>query len=223
MLYIVATPIGNRGDITIRALSILKDVDYILAEDTRKTGLLLSCHGIKKPLFSFFDHNEKRRTPKVIADLEAGKDVAVVSSAGTPCICDPGYALVRECRRRRLEVSAVPGASSIISALSISSLPHDQFLFLGYLPRKAAARRKRLRLLKSLETTFVFFESPFRLRAALEDTLSICGNKQAAVCREMTKKFEEVIEGSLQELCARVGAEKLKGEFVVIVDNRAGR
>jgi len=220
VLYIVATPIGNREDITLRALRILKSVDYVLAEDTRKTGLLLSYYNIKKPLLSFFDHNEKIRIPQVVADLTAGKNIALVSNAGMPCISDPGYALVRECRKQELAVTAVPGASSIVTALSLSSLPHDQFLFLGYLPRKTSARRKSLQSLKQLETTFVFFESPFRVKAALEDALSVLGNKRISLCRELTKKFEEVTEGSIEEICARFAAKKPQGEFVSILDKR---
>lgn len=220
MLYIVATPIGNRDDITLRALSILKSVDYVLAEDTRKTGLLLSYYNIKKPLLSFFDHNEKRKIPDVIADLTAGKNIALVSNAGTPCISDPGYALVRECRKQNLAVTASPGASSVITAISLSSLPHDQFLFLGYLPRKASGRRKLLQTFKRLETTLVFFESPYRLTAALEDALSILGNKRIALCRELTKKFEEVIEGTIEEARGRFKLKKPQGEFVVMIDNR---
>jgi len=169
---------------------------------------------------SFFEHNEKRRIPQVIADLAAGKNIALVSNAGTPCICDPGYVLVRECRKQGLAVTTAPGASSTITALSLSSLPHEQFLFLGYLPRKTSARRKLLQSLKQLETTFVFFESPFRLAAALEDALSVLGNKKVAVARELTKKFEEVVEGPLEQICAGFAAKKPQGEFVLIIDNR---
>lgn len=219
MLYIIATPIGNLEDISLRALRVFKEVDYILAEDTRKTSCLLKYYGVKKPLVSFYEHNEKGRLPRVLEDLKNGKDIGMVSSAGTPTISDPGYKLVRECRREGLPVTAVPGPSSIINALALTSLPHDKFFYLGYLPRKKNERRRLLEEAKKWGRTFVFFESSFRLVKALNDIKEIFGNIEIAVGREMTKKFEEILEGNIEQVLAVGMQRKLKGEFTVVVSN----
>jgi len=220
MLYIVATPIGNREDITLRALRVLREADYILVEDTRKSGLLLKRFNINKRLVSFYEHNERKKMPQVVDDLQAGKNIALVCNAGTPTISDPGYRLVLECRQRKLEITALPGPCSIVNALALSSIPHEQFMFRGYLPRKSGARRRLLETLRALDTTFVFLESPYRLIASLQDLLAIFGNRRVTVAREMTKRFEEVFEAELEEALAYFGSKKIKGEIALIVENR---
>lgn len=220
MLYIVATPIGNLEDITLRALRILREADLILAEDTRKTGRLLANFEIKKPLESFYEHNEQKKIPAIIARLDNGASIALVSAAGTPTISDPGYKLVRACRGRNLAVTSVPGASSAINALALTSLPHDKNIFLGYLPRKPNARRRLWEEIKTWRGAVVFFESPYRLESSLEDARAVLGNKPVAVTREMTKKFEEVLEATLEEAIAHFRKHKPRGEFTVVVDNR---
>lgn len=220
MLYIVATPIGNLEDITLRAIRILKEVDLVLAEDTRKTGFLLSHFEIKKPLVSFFEHSEIKKIPWVIEALKSGKNIALVSDAGTPTLCDPGYKLVRECRKEKLPITTIPGPSSITAALSATSIPHDKFIFLGYLPRKHNERIRIFERLKSLEAAIVFFESPFRILSALQDIKEIIGDKKIAVARELTKKFEEVLEFSVNDAISHFEKVTPKGEFVVILDGK---
>ncbi|UCG34612.1 MAG: 16S rRNA (cytidine(1402)-2'-O)-methyltransferase [Candidatus Omnitrophota bacterium] len=220
MLYIVATPIGNLEDIALRALRTLKEADLILAEDTRKTGLLLKHFSIKKPLKSFHDHNEAKMTPWVIEELKKGKDVALVSSAGTPTISDPGYKLVRACRKESLRLTAVPGPSGVTNALSLSSCAHDKFVFLSYLPRKRGERRKTLEKIKGWQCAIVFFESPFRVLSALRDLKEIMGNKRLTIAREMTKKFEEVLEVATEEAIRHFESIKPKGEFTIVIDNK---
>jgi len=220
MLYIVAPPIGNLEDITLRALRILKEADLILAEDTRKTGLLLKHFEIKKPLKSFHDHNEAKMTPWIIEELKKAKAVALVSNAGTPTISDPGYKLVRECRRNSLPLTAIPGPSSVINALSLSSCAHDKFAFLGYLARKTGERKKTLEKAKGWQCAIVFFESPFRLLSTLKDLKDVMGNKRLTITREMTKKFEEVLELTVEEAIRRFEETKPKGELTIVIDNK---
>ena len=217
MLYIVATPIGNLEDITLRAVRVLKEVDLILAEDTRKTGLLLAHFNIKKPLFSFYEHNETEKIPWVIDALKQGKNIALVSSAGTPTISDPGYKLVRECRKEALAVTSLPGACCVITALSASSLPREKFIFLGYLARKQGERTRLLEKIKTWEVTTIFFESPYRLIASLGFLRKILGNRKVTIGRELTKKFEEVFEGTLEEALAHFSKHQIKGEFTIVV------
>lgn len=220
MLYIVATPIGNLEDITSRALRILKEVDLVLAEDTRKTGFLLSHFGIKKPLVSFFEHSEIKKIPWVIGELKSGKTIALVSDAGTPTLSDPGYKLVRECRKDKLPITVIPGPSSITSALASTSIPHDKFIFLGYLPRKHNERVRLFEKLRGLEAAIVFFESPFRVLASLRDLKEVTGNVRVALARELTKKFEEVFEADINEAILHFEQVKPRGEFVVIIDGK---
>ena len=220
MLYIIATPIGNLEDITFRAKLILEEVDLVLAEDTRKSGILLKSLDIKKPFLSFHDHNEAQRISQVISELKEGKKIALISNAGTPTISDPGYKLVRECRKENLEVTSIPGPSSIINALALTSLPHDKFAFLGYMPRKAGERKKFFKSIKDWKTTLVFFESPFRLVKSLEDLKEIFGNPRVAVIREMTKRFEQVLETDLDSMIVNFKGKQPKGEIVLLVDNR---
>ncbi|MCK4917028.1 MAG: 16S rRNA (cytidine(1402)-2'-O)-methyltransferase [Candidatus Omnitrophica bacterium] len=218
MLFIVATPIGNMEDISLRALRILKEVDFILAEDTRKTGMLLKRLDIKKKMVSFFDHNEGKRIAWVIEELKRGKTIALVSSAGTPTIADPGFKLVRECRRENVEVTSIPGPSSVINALVLTSVPHDKFLFLGYLSRKKSDRIKCFQKLKEINITGVFLESPYRVLRSLNDLKEVLGDRKIAVIREMTKKFEEVLEVSLGEAISNLNKKLLKGEIIVVVE-----
>lgn len=220
MLYIIATPIGNLEDITFRAKRILEEVGLVLAEDTRKSGNLLKSLDIKKPFLSFHDHNEARRIDQVISNLKEGKKIALISNAGTPTISDPGYKLVRECRKEGIEVTSLPGPSSIINALALTSLPHDKFSFLGYMPRKKGERKKLFNKIKTWQTTLVFFESPFRLLKSLEDLREVFGNPSIAVMREMTKKFEQVLEGDLESISKHFSKQEPKGEMVLLVDNR---
>lgn len=217
MLYLVATPIGNLEDITFRAVRIIKEVDFVLCEDTRKTGFLLKHLGIKKKLVSFFEHNEVKKIPWVVEELNNGKNVALVSSAGTPTISDPGYRLVRECRKLSLEVTSLPGASSVVNALSLTSIPHEKFVFLGYVPRKASQCKNLFNQVKEWGLSVVFLESPYRLVKSLGVIKEVFGGRKVAVFREMTKKFEEVKEADSEELLVYFSNKKPKGELVLVV------
>ncbi|MCK4519849.1 MAG: 16S rRNA (cytidine(1402)-2'-O)-methyltransferase [Candidatus Omnitrophica bacterium] len=217
MLYIAATPIGNLEDITLRAIRILGEVDLVLAEDTRKTGFLLKHLGIKKDLISFYEHNELKKIPQIIEQLKQGKNIALVSSAGTPTISDPGYKLIKACRREHLPVTSLPGPSSIINCLALTSLPHDKFAFLGYLPRKPSARRKLFNKVKEWEITLVFFESPYRILSSLKVIAEILGNRRITIGREMTKKFEEALELEVEEAINHFNQKAPRGEFVLII------
>jgi len=217
MLYIVSTPIGNLEDITLRGIRTLREADLILAEDTRKTGLLIKHINAKKNLISFYEHNEAKKIPFIIEELKKEKNIALVSSAGTPTISDPGYRLIRECRKNKIPVTSVPGPSSVITALSLTSLPHEKFIFLGYVPRRQGERRKTFNAVKQQGVTAVFFESPYRIKKTLSDLKDIFGDKKITVLREMTKKFEEVLEMGAQEIIKVFDKKKPKGELVLIV------
>ena len=214
-LYVVATPIGNIKDITLRALEVLKEVDLILCEDTRRTRPLLSHYGISNELLSYNEHNERERIPRIIEVLEQGQDVALVSDAGTPGISDPGYRLVREARLKGFEVITVPGPSAIIAALSISGLPTDRFVFEGFLPRKKSKRLKRLEFLKKEDRTIIIYESVHRIERTLHEILEIMGDREVALCRELTKVHEEVKFGMLSKIIEE--GFTLKGEFVIVI------
>ena len=214
-LYVVATPIGNIKDITLRALEVLKEVDLILCEDTRRTRPLLSHYGISNELLSYNEHNERERIPRIIEVLEQGQDVALVSDAGTPGISDPGYRLVREARLKEFEVITVPGPSAIIAALSISGLPTDRFVFEGFLPRKKSKRLKRLEFLKKEDRTIIIYESVHRIERTLHEILEIMGDREIALCRELTKVHEEVKFGMLSKIIEE--GFTLKGEFVIVI------
>ncbi len=220
MLYVVATPIGNREDITLRALRILGEVDFILAEDTRKTGVLLDYFSIKTKLISFHEHNEDRKSLRIIKELQEGKNIALVSNAGTPLISDPGFKLVRKCKQEKIKVVPVPGASSIITALSASSIGTDKFAFFGYLPRKKTARLRLIKEIANLPMTLIFFESPYRVLRTLEEMMAILGKRKVAVGRELTKKFEDIFEADLKNAINYFGKQKPKGEFVIILDRK---
>jgi 16S rRNA (cytidine1402-2'-O)-methyltransferase len=217
-LHLVATPIGNLGDITLRALWVLDSVDRILCEDTRVTSRLLAPYGIDKPLDAYHDHNADRVRPTVLAALRRGETLALVSDAGTPLVSDPGYRLVREALAEGLPVTAAPGPSAALTALILSGLPPDTCLFAGFLPPRAAARRKALAQWTGLAATLVFFEGPSRLAASLADMAAVLGSERpAAVGRELTKRHEEMRRGTLAELAQHYRAEPPRGEIVVIV------
>ena len=219
-LYVVATPIGNLGDLTARAREVLAAVDAICAEDTRHTRQLLAQTGIERPLLALHEHNEEDMAWKLVERLRAGETLALVSDAGTPLVSDPGYRLVREVRAAGLKVSPVPGASALIAALSVVGLPSDRFVFEGFLPAKAAARRERLSQLAGEPRTLVFHESAHRIEETLADAAAVFGaGRSAAIAREMTKLFETVLDGALSDLQARVAGDpnQRKGEFVLLV------
>jgi len=217
-LYLVATPIGNAGDISLRALQALKACSVIAAEDTRVTAKLLAIHGIARPLIAYNDHNGGEMRPKIVARLERGEAVCLVSDAGTPLISDPGYKLVRQVIAAGLPVAAIPGPSAVLMALTLSGLPSDRFLFAGFLPSKAGERQSALEELKSVRATLIFFESPQRLCQSLAAMAEILGERACAVARELTKLHEELRRGSLHELAAHYQtAGAPRGEVTVLV------
>jgi 16S rRNA (cytidine1402-2'-O)-methyltransferase len=217
-LYLVATPIGNLGDISLRALEVLAGVDIIACEDTRVTRKLMDRYGIETPLTSYHEHNATEARPRLLARLADGQAIALVSDAGTPLISDPGYKLVRAACEAGHTLTALPGPSSVLAALSVAGLPTDRFFFEGFLPVKQAARHKRVAKLASIPATLVLFESGSRLAATLTDLAAAFGNRAAAACRELTKLHEEVRRGDLETLARdyAAGAES-RGEFVVVV------
>jgi 16S rRNA (cytidine1402-2'-O)-methyltransferase len=217
MLYLVATPIGNLGDISLRALEVLRKVDYVLSEDTRKTGLLLKHFEIKKPQLSFHEFNEERVLPKVMDLLAHGKDIALVTNAGSPGISDPGYVLVRGAIEANIPMTAIPGATALITALIISGLPVHSFTFRGFPPRKPGQRRRFFGVDLASPHTLIFYESPYRLKAFLEDALAVYGDRQAAVANDLTKLFETVFRGTLSECIAWAGTQDLRGEYTLVI------
>jgi len=217
-LYVVATPLGNLEDMSSRALRILREAHLVACEDTRRTGRLLSAHGIRTPTTSFFEHNERWKGPRILEALRAGQNVALVSDAGTPGISDPGYRLVRDARAEGLPVVPVPGPSAVVAALSVSGLPTDRFRFVGFLPAKASARRRALEELRADRDTLVFYESPVRVVAMLEDALAALGDREAFLCREATKLHEEYRGGRLSALAAVLRErQRVRGEIVLVV------
>jgi 16S rRNA (cytidine1402-2'-O)-methyltransferase len=217
-LYIVATPIGNAEDITLRALRVLAGVDVIACEDTRVSVKLLRRHAIATQRVAYHDHNAEMMRPKLLARLEAGESVALISDAGTPLVSDPGYKLVRDAVARGIKVTVLPGACAPIAALVLSALPADHFFFAGFLPAKQQARRRMLETLKPVPATLLFLESPARLAASLADMAAVLGDRPAAVARELTKLFEEVKRAPLKTLAASYAAgTPPKGEIVVVV------
>lgn len=221
MLYIVATPIGNLQDITLRALKVLQEVDFILAEDTRKTGQFFKKYNLgKKRFLSFYEHNEEKRIEEVISLLREGKNLALVAEAGTPLISDPGYKLVRRCLEEKIAITSLPGPCAAINALVLSGASTDRFLFVGFLPKKSGQRKKCLQELKNFKMTLIFFESPYRLLGFLKEVKEVLGNKMVTVVREMTKMFEEIKRGDCEWLVKFFENKKVKGEVTVVVDNR---
>ncbi len=217
-LYVVATPIGNLEDITLRALRVLREADLVACEDTRRTARLLAAHGIAARTTSFFEHNERWKGDRLLDELRAGRSVALVSDAGTPAISDPGYRLVRDAREAGIPVVPVPGASAAIAALSVSGLPTDRFLFVGFLPSRSGARRRTVEALRARTETLVLYESPLRLKDSLADLAELLGERKAFLCREATKLHEEYLWTSLADLAREVGERgSVKGEVVLVI------
>lgn len=218
VLYVVATPIGNLEDMSLRAMRILKEVSCIASEDTRHTRKLLSHFKIQTPLISYYREKEAQQAEKIIKQLLEGRDIALVSDAGVPCISDPGYTLVRSAQQHGVRVVTIPGPSAVTSALSISGLKADSFTFLGFLPAKKNERHKKLKEVAQFSTLLVFYESPHRLASSLEDCLAILGNRQVAICRELTKLYEQCLSGCFSEVLACLAKARIRGEYVILVE-----
>jgi 16S rRNA (cytidine1402-2'-O)-methyltransferase len=219
ILYLVATPVGNLEDVTLRALRILKEVDRIACEDTRHTAKLLTRYGISTPRESYHKFNEESRTPQLIEILQGGKNIALVSDSGTPLVSDPGYALVAQCRKAGILVIPIPGPSAALAALTGSGLPADSFFFSGFLPARGSLRRRRLEELAAIPATLILFEAPHRLLAALEDMAQILGARRASIARELTKVHEEFLHGTLPELLDLLRARpKIQGEITLVIE-----
>jgi 16S rRNA (cytidine1402-2'-O)-methyltransferase len=223
VLYVVATPIGNLEDVTLRALRVLREVDLIAAEDTRRTAVLLARHDIRTPLVSYYDAIERRRAPELVEKMHGGMRVALVSDAGTPGIADPGYHLVRGAIEAGIRVVPVPGPSAVAALVSVAGVPVDRFVFEGFLPPRATARTSRLRALAGETRALVFLEAGRRIGAFLADAAAALGDRDAVVGRELTKMHEEIWRGRLSELCARTAAEAVRGEVTVVVAGASER
>lgn len=217
ILYLVATPIGNLEDITLRGLNILRSVSLVAAEDTRKTRRLFAHYDIQTPLISYHEHNRKRRTTQLLQSFENG-DIALVSEAGMPGVNDPGYDLIMAAINNDINVVPVPGSSAILAAVAVSGFTAEQFVHLGFLPRKTGARKKLMQSIMDQPRTIVAFESPHRLLSALTDIHDVIGDRQIAVCREMTKMYEEVFRGTISEAINRF--QKPKGEFTLVIEGK---
>jgi 16S rRNA (cytidine1402-2'-O)-methyltransferase len=217
LLFLVATPIGNLGDITLRAIETLKTVDWVVSEDTRKTGHLLNHFGIKKPQLSFHEHNEKQALQKVMALLREGTRVALVTNAGSPAISDPGFILVRSALEENIPLTAIPGPTALVAALTLSGLPVHSFTFRGFAPHKGGPRKRFLEVDQHSPHTLIYYESPYRLRSFLEDALAVFGDRQAAVANDLTKLFEGIIRDTLAALTIRYEGEKPRGEYTIVI------
>ena len=223
MLYVVATPIGNLGDITLRALDVLRSVDLVAAEDTRHSGLLLKHFAIDKPLISYHEHNEAMRTEQLVERLATGEKIALITDAGTPGLSDPGARLIRACIKRQLPFTVVPGPSSILNALIGSGFSMEKFCFRGFLPVKSGQRERELRAAAEREEPTIFFESPYRLVKTLGISMDVLGDRSLCVARELTKKFEEFRRGTAAELHAHYEAHPPKGEVVLLISDQNWR
>ncbi len=217
MLYLVATPIGNLGDITLRALDTLRAADLIASEDTRKTGILLKHYDIKKPQIAFHEHNEQQAGARIINLLQQGKSIALVTNAGTPGISDPGFTLVRRAIEANIPLTMIPGPTALIMAVVLSGLPVHSFTFRGFPPRKSGQRRRFLEIDKHSPHTLIFYESPYRLAAFLQDALAVYGDRQAALANDLTKLFERIQRGPLSALLDSLPQSPLKGEYIVVI------
>ena len=215
-LFVVGTPIGNLEDVTLRAISTLQSVDIILAEDTRNSKKLLDAHKIETKMISYHEHSNDKEIKKIIDLLLEGKDLALISDAGTPTISDPGYGLIRDCIKHDIVIVPIPGVSAITAAISVSGLPSDSFTFVGFLPQKKG-RLKKIELLKNIENTVILFESPYRLEKTLNQLLEHLGNRSVVVGRELTKLYEEVIRGNLTDVIKYFSKSKVKGEIVIMI------
>lgn len=220
VLYIVSTPIGNLEDITLRALRVLKEVDLIAAEDTRHTSILLKHYEISKPLTSYFEGNELKKKEFILSKLQAGEKVALLSDAGTPGISDPGFRLIKSAIENKIPVIPIPGPSAIITALSISGLPTDSFLFKGFLSHKSKKRREQLEQLKEIKETIILYESPHRVKETLRDIFEILGDRDIVLARELTKLYEEVLRGKISEILNKIEARKIKGEITLVISGK---
>jgi 16S rRNA (cytidine1402-2'-O)-methyltransferase len=216
-LYVVATPIGNLEDISMRAIRVMKEADIIAAEDTRHTKIMLNYFQISTPLISLHEHNEKEKSALIIEKINAGKDIVYVTDAGTPCISDPGYFLTSKAHDENIKVIPVPGPSAVIAALSVSGFPADSFVFCGFLPARQNDRKKYLQKLNNEERTIVFYESPMRIMASLNDLRHIMGNREIVLAREITKKFEEIKRGDISAIIDELTGRKIKGEITIII------
>jgi 16S rRNA (cytidine1402-2'-O)-methyltransferase len=219
-LYLVATPIGNPEDITLRAIKVLRRVDIIAAEDTRRAKRLLARYRIKAPLTSFFEHNEPTKKEALIRRLDEGHDIALISDAGTPGVSDPGFRLIKQAIEQGIEVITLPGPSAHVAALVVSGLPTDSFHFFGFLPPKGAKRNKRLEEMRELRGTTILYEAPHRLLRTLQDIKECCGERQIVVARELTKTYEEVIRGEITEVLEGLKKRKIRGEITLVVAGR---
>jgi len=217
MLYLVATPIGNLGDMTLRALETLKQVDVVASEDTRRTGLLLKHFDIKKQQMSFHEHNEDRAGAAIVKLIQEGKSVAVVTDSGTPGISDPGFSIVRRAIQEQIPLTMIPGPSALIIALVLSGLPVHSFTFCGFAPRRPAARQKLFAAERASRHTLIFYESPYRIEDFLADALTVLGDRRAALAIELTKMFETMLRGTLSELGQEVKISKPRGEYTVVI------
>ena len=222
ILYIVATPIGNLEDITFRALRVLREVDVIAAEDTRHTQILLSHHDIHTPLTSYHEHNEKTKAQELVTRLARGKNIALVSDAGTPAISDPGFRLVVQAIDAGVRIIPIPGASALTAVLSATGLPTDRFVFEGFLPAKKKLRRERLQTLRDETRTLIFYEAPHRLKDTLDDIHELLGNREAVLAREVTKIHEEFLRGLVSTLVRELGSGEVRGEVTLIISGSAG-
>jgi 16S rRNA (cytidine1402-2'-O)-methyltransferase len=221
MLYLVATPIGNLGDITLRALEVFKTVDFIASEDTRKTGMLLKHFEIQKSQISFHEYNELQVLPRILSILQAGQSVALVTNAGSPSVSDPDYVLAKAVVEAGLPITAIPGATAVIPALTLSGLPVHSFTFRGFGPRKGGPRRRWLGVDAASPHTLIFYESPYRVKAFLQDALTVFGDRQAALANDLTKMFEAVWRGRISELLARLETEEARGEYTVVIAGKS--
>jgi 16S rRNA (cytidine1402-2'-O)-methyltransferase len=221
MLILVSTPIGNLGDISQRALDAFSAADLVICEDTRKTGFLLKHFGISKPMLTFRVDNEKRALPRVLNLLEEGKSLALVTDSGTPGISDPGFLVVREALEKGFEVNAVPGASAFVMALTLSGLPTNSFTFRGFPPHKSGPRKRFFEVDSLSPHTLVYYESPYRLQASLQDAMVVFGDRRAAVANDLTKKFEMVKRGNLSQLLDIFRTEQPRGEYTLVIEGRS--
>ena len=222
-LYVVSTPIGNREDITLRALRILKEANLIAAEDTRHTGLLLRHFGIQTPLTSYFEGNELKKKEFILSKLKQGHSIALVSDAGTPGISDPGFRLIQAAIENQISIVPIPGPSALIAALSVSGLPTDAFLFKGFLPHKSKKRKDLLKQLEEVRETLILYESPHRLSETLNDIFETLGDREMVLTRELTKVYEEVLRGKVSEIKKQIGERNLKGEMTLVISGKTRR
>jgi len=220
ILYLVATPIGNLEDITLRAVRLLREVDFVICEDSRHSGILLKHLEIKKPLRVFHDHTQKVKLDSLIQELQNGSQAAYVTDAGTPLVSDPGFALVQAALNAGVRIESIPGPTAFVAALIVSGLPTHVFTFVGYLPQKEKAKRDALQNLEGEQRTLIFYESPYRVLKTLKAMLDIFGDRRASVSRELTKKFEETVRGRLSEILAYFEKKKILGEWAIVVSGK---